>query len=74
MPKASNAFQALVNIVKQYPALLKFSDDSNIKLRIPNLQNIHKIENHKHKIVHSFTYLRFLAISLAPTNIYKDRE
>ena len=40
MPTASKAFHALVHSVKAYPAVLNSSEDSNTRLRIPNLQNI----------------------------------
>ena len=71
MPKASNAFQALVSVPKQYPALLKISDDSNTKLRIPNLQNIQKIKNYKNKW---YTRSHILAISLAPAYTKRVRR
>ena len=37
MPTASKAFQAFVHVVKANPVTLKLSEDSNTKLRIPNL-------------------------------------
>ena len=40
MPTASKAFQPFVNIVKANPVTLKLPEDSNTKLRIPNLHNI----------------------------------
>ena len=40
MPTASKAFQPFVNIVKANPVTLKLPEDSNTKLRIPNLLNI----------------------------------
>ena len=40
MPTASKAFHAMVHSLKAYPAVLNSSEDSNTRLRIPNLQNI----------------------------------
>ena len=40
MPTASKAFQAFVHIAKANPVILKLPEDSNTKLRIPNLHNI----------------------------------
>ena len=40
MPIASKAFQAFVHIAKANPVILKLPEDSNTKLRIPNLHNI----------------------------------
>ena len=40
MPIASKAFQAFVHIAKANPVILKLPEDSNTKLRIPNLLNI----------------------------------
>ena len=40
MPIASKAFQAFVHIAKANPVILKLPEDSNTKLRIPNLRNI----------------------------------
>ena len=37
MPTASKAFQAFVHVVKANPVTLKLSENSNTKLRIPNL-------------------------------------
>ena len=38
MQIASKAFQAFVHVVKANPVALKPPEDSNTKLRIPNLQ------------------------------------
>ena len=40
MPTASKAFQPFVHIAKANPVILKLPEDSNTKLRIPNLLNI----------------------------------
>ena len=45
----SNALQAFVHVEKANPVILRLCEDSKTKLRIPNLQNIQKIKNYKHK-------------------------
>ena len=40
MPTASRAFQPFVHIPMANPVILKLLEDSNTKLRIPNLRNI----------------------------------
>ena len=60
----SNALQAFVHVEKANPVILRLCEDSKTKLRIPNLQNIQKIKNYKHK---QHTRSHILAISLAPT-------
>ena len=40
MPTASKAFQAFVHVPMANPVILKLLEDSNTKLRIPNLHNI----------------------------------
>ena len=40
MPTASKAFQAFIHIAKANPVILKLPEDSNTKLRIPNLHDI----------------------------------
>lgn len=60
MPKASKAFHALVHVINANPALLKLSDDSSIKLPIPNLKHKH---NYLNSLGNNITYIFNLIIS-----------